>query len=114
MSKAEKIDALLESAILSFGKDGYVGASLRDIAARAGISLGTIHMYYGSKVELYQAAHRHIWIEISGERDVLLREALRVAPGQTPELANVVRALALPIVRRALSKAERDVAQLFV
>lgn len=111
MSKSEKIDALLESAILIFAKDGFEGASLRDIAAHANTSLSTIHMYFDSKVELYLEAHRRVWMEFSEERNALLQEALK---SDTPELGNFVRALALPIVRRSLSDNERDIAELLL
>jgi AcrR family transcriptional regulator len=63
MSKAETIDALMESAIHCFSQHGYEGAALRDIAAEAGVPLSTIHMYFGSKAELYTAIERKAWIE---------------------------------------------------
>ena len=47
MSKAQTIAALIESAIDAFSRYGFEGASLRDIAANAGVPLGTIHMYFG-------------------------------------------------------------------
>jgi AcrR family transcriptional regulator len=110
MSKAETIDALLESAIHCFAKYEYEGASLRDIANGAHVPLSTIHVYYGSKAELYIAAKRRAWSEIDHERGELLQTVLTRPPGQVPRLDEFIRALALPVVRRALSKSERDMA----
>jgi len=114
MSKADKIDALLESATLSFAKDSFSGASLREVAARANLALGTIHFYFGSKTELYTAATRKIWVEISNERDALVEKALSENVHGERLLRELIRALAEPIIRRALGADERELAQLKV
>ena len=114
MSKARKIDALLDSAILSFAKDGYAGASIREIAGRADTSPGTIHMYFGSKDELFQAASRRIWLNIAQEREDLIQAASRRAAGGAAPLADLIWALTFPIVKRALSRVEMDSAELNV
>lgn len=102
MSKADTIDALMESAIHCFSRDGYEGASLRDIAAHAGVPLSTIHMYFGSKAELYSAIERKAWDEIDDERSALLTKALERAGATPPAVTDLILALALPVVRRAL------------
>ncbi|MBE1527991.1 AcrR family transcriptional regulator [Sphingopyxis sp. OAS728] len=114
MSKADTIDALLESATLSFARDSFSGASLREVAARANLALGTIHFYFGSKTELYAAATRKIWLEISNERDALLARALEDGATGETLLRELVRALGEPIIRRALGTDERELAQLKV
>lgn len=102
MSKAESIDALMESAIHCFSRYGYEGASLRDIAANAGVPLSTIHMYFGSKAELYWAIERKSWDEIDEERSALLTKVLERAGAAPPDVTDLILALALPVVRRAL------------
>lgn len=112
MSKVQTIDALMESSIRCFSLHGYEGASLRDIAAQAGVPLSTIHMYFGSKPDLFIAVNRKVWAEIDRERSALLRMALAQRHGGPPLLEDVVHALTRPIVRRALSKCSEDVARI--
>jgi AcrR family transcriptional regulator len=114
MSKTDTIEALVESAIHSFSKYGYEGASLRDIAANAGVPLSTIHMYFGSKAELYTAIERKAWAEIDDERSALLSAALAKAGGCAPELSELIHALTLPVVRRALGDSEHDRERIFI
>jgi len=114
MSKAETIDALMESAIHCFSRYGYEGASLRDIAGNAGVPLSTIHMYFGSKAELYGAIERKAWDEIDDERTVLLDQALAKAGSRPPSLPDIFTALARPVVRRALGDSEHDLERIFI
>jgi AcrR family transcriptional regulator len=46
---------ILESALSLFGERGVDGASIRDIGAFAGVTLATVHHYFGTKEELYAA-----------------------------------------------------------
>jgi AcrR family transcriptional regulator len=114
MSKADTIDALMESAIHCFSRFGYEGASLRDIAANAGVPLSTIHMYFGSKAELYTAIERKAWSEIDDERSALLAAALARTGDRSPELADLIHALAQPVVRRALGGADSERERIFI
>lgn len=104
----------MESAIHSFAKYGYEGAALRDIAAQAGVPLSTIHMYFGSKAELYAAIERKAWAEIDNDRSALLHAAMAKTPGQAPGLDDLIHALAAPVVRRALGKSEHDRERIFI
>jgi AcrR family transcriptional regulator len=114
MSKADTIDALMESAIHCFSRYGYEGASLRDIATNAGVPLSTIHMYFGSKAELYSAIERKSWAEIDDERSALLCQALAKAGARPPELGGLIHALAWPVVRRMLGTSEHDQERIFI
>lgn len=114
MSKADTIDALMESAIHCFSRYGYEGASLRDIAANAGVPLSTIHMYFGSKAELYTAIERKAWLEIDEERSALLAAALQTTGDRPPDLAQLIHALARPVVRRALAGADSERERIFI
>jgi AcrR family transcriptional regulator len=53
--KARTYHAVLDAARTAFEDAGYDGASLRDIAAAAGVSPGTVLHHFGSKQELLYA-----------------------------------------------------------
>ncbi|MFC6063594.1 TetR/AcrR family transcriptional regulator [Streptomyces ochraceiscleroticus] len=45
--------ALMEAAALRFGRYGYDGASIRDIAGDAGVDAALVYRYFGSKEALF-------------------------------------------------------------
>jgi AcrR family transcriptional regulator len=49
---------LLTAALEVFTERGFAGARLDDIAARAGVSKGTLYLYYANKEELFKATVR--------------------------------------------------------
>lgn len=49
---------LVQAALELFVERGYASTRLEDVAQRAGVSKGTIYLYYGSKEELMRAAIR--------------------------------------------------------
>lgn len=51
----EKQDQILRGAAAVFAEDGYEGASMSRIAARAGVSKGTLYNYFGGKAEMFAA-----------------------------------------------------------
>lgn len=51
--RAFKRDAILQAARKIFGRDGLEAATLRAIAAEAGIAVGTVYLHYPSKEALY-------------------------------------------------------------
>jgi AcrR family transcriptional regulator len=53
---AERHREILEAAIALFGEQGFDGATLADVADRAGVSAGTVTHYFGSKGGLFEAA----------------------------------------------------------
>lgn len=50
---APNLDRILAAASLLFTRKGYNGTSTRDIAAEAGVSLGNIYNYFGTKEEIF-------------------------------------------------------------
>lgn len=44
--------AILRAAVEVMGEDGYEGASIRDMAARAGVSVAALYYHFPSKLEL--------------------------------------------------------------
>ncbi len=56
--KAFRPDEILDAALEEFTRNGYAGTRLDDVAARAGITKGTIYVYFPSKEELFRAVAR--------------------------------------------------------
>ena len=46
---------LLDAALAEFFEKGFAAARLEDIAARAGVSKGTIYLYFSSKEDVFEA-----------------------------------------------------------
>ena len=57
---------ILESARQRFAAGGMAGASVRDIAAGAGVSLAMVNHYFGSKEGLYEACMGSMLDELAG------------------------------------------------
>jgi len=49
---------LLDAALTVFVERGYAAASLDEVARRAGVSKGTLYLYFDNKVELFKAVVR--------------------------------------------------------
>ena len=49
---------LLSAALEIFTERGFAGTRLDDVAARAGVSKGTLYLYYANKEELFKAVVR--------------------------------------------------------
>lgn len=83
---------LLDAALAEFFEKGFAAARLEDIAARAGVSKGTIYLYFDSKEDVFEELVRAIprvnveqLRELAEDRaipaDVLLERMLRFASG---------------------------------
>lgn len=55
----EKARQILDGARAVFLRDGFDGASMNDIAKVAGVSKGTLYVYFQSKEMLFEALVRH-------------------------------------------------------
>ncbi len=86
----------LEAALALFRRDGFDGATMRDIAKAAGLSLGAAYHYFRSKDALVMAYYE--WIQSEHER--CAREA-------TPEGADTATRLAV-LLRTKLDLLARD------
>jgi AcrR family transcriptional regulator len=52
---AETRREILKAAEESFAASGFVGATTRQVAARAGVNVATLHYHFGNKQRLYRA-----------------------------------------------------------
>ena len=74
-------EAILDAARRRFGEQGYDGATIRGIAADAGVNPALVHHFYGTKERLFAAAMRLpvvpseiITLALGAERDRLGEE----------------------------------------
>src|SRR5689334_18011759 len=49
---------ILQAALACFKERGFAATRLEDVAARAGVTKGTIYLYYPGKEELFKAVVR--------------------------------------------------------
>ena len=57
--KASRPSELLQAALEVFVERGFASARLDDVAGRAGVSKGTLYLYFDNKEELFKAVVRH-------------------------------------------------------
>lgn len=69
----ERPDEVLDAAMAVFTERGFVGARVEEIARRAGVSKGTVYLYFPSKVALIEG--------------IIQRAVAPVAQGALPQLA---------------------------
>lgn len=87
--KEERPAEILKAAMQEFSINGFAGTRLDDVASRAGISKGTIYLYFNSKEELFEAVVRdriipyfekmeEIELQSSDSASDILREQLQI------------------------------------
>jgi AcrR family transcriptional regulator len=77
---------LLDAALALFIEKGFAATRTEEVARRAGVSKGTLYLYYGSKEELFKAAVR----QTLGQ---LITEGLELAAGYTGPSAELLTIL---------------------
>jgi AcrR family transcriptional regulator len=60
---------LLDAALDLFVERGYAATRLEDVAKRAGVSKGTLYLYYENKEELFKAVVRTSIVPVLGEAE---------------------------------------------
>lgn len=70
---AETRRRILACALALFSEHGVDGVSVRAIASAAGVTLATVHHYFGSKDELYAACIDSMYAELIAMRPVLAK-----------------------------------------
>jgi AcrR family transcriptional regulator len=99
---------LLEAAREVFAEQGYTCAKVTDIAARAGLSVGSIYHHFGGKSELYLALWRRYNL---AREDAAARAVARARNAGTDDAAALWAAGAQGILRTTWKR--RDLAALF-
>ncbi|MCB9689254.1 MAG: TetR/AcrR family transcriptional regulator [Alphaproteobacteria bacterium] len=66
--KPEVRHAILEAATKSFAAKGYAGATMSEIASRAGLSTGNVYRYFSGKDELFDTVLDDAFVEAFDQR----------------------------------------------
>ena len=61
-AKAGRQEDILEAALEAFSRTGFAATRIDDVARRAGISKGTIYLYFPSKEALFEGVVRHFMV----------------------------------------------------
>lgn len=67
--KEARPQELLAAALDAFVESGYAATRLEDVASRAGVSKGTLYLYFTSKEELFKAVVRENLLPLIGEAE---------------------------------------------
>ena len=89
-----RFDAILDAAETEFGTSSFNGASMRNIAERAGVAQATIHYHFNTKEQLFDAVVARRSGEINQLREDRLAKLL--AASQKPALTDVIDVLLRP------------------
>ena len=84
---------IVEAALEVFAERGFSAARLDDVAARAGISKGTLYLYFPSKEELFKAVVRQALLPNLARVERLLREHPGPAAAQVELMIGQIGAL---------------------
>lgn len=101
--KADRPGQVLEAALDSFLARGFAATRMEDIASRAGVSKGTVYLYYPSKEAIFKALVRASLIPTLERAESLLADAtgsptaqLRQILGLMGEVTANPRLVAIP------------------
>ena len=77
---------ILDAALACFSQKGFAAARMDDIARRAGISKGTIYLYFESKEAVFKALAQRV----VGSRVAEIGVVVQAFDGPTPDLVRLV------------------------
>jgi AcrR family transcriptional regulator len=101
----ERLTALAEAATKVFGRLGYRGTRMADVAAEAGMSSGSVFTYVESKEALFHLVFAHGFGHLDGALPAL--PLTTPAPGETVGLIEQsLRSLPVPKLRAVLDTAD--------
>jgi len=88
---------ILEAALAVFAEKGFAAARMEDIAVRAGVTKGTIYLYFLSKEEVFKSlARQHV-----GENLIVAAEQSKTFGGSTFDFLRVFYAHFIALVLRS-------------
>ncbi len=68
-----KEQRILDAAVAIFARDGYHHSRISDIAEQAGISVGSVYLYFGDKESILNRLFSDLWARLAGELEVQCR-----------------------------------------
>jgi TetR/AcrR family fatty acid metabolism transcriptional regulator len=86
--RAQRQQEILAAAQAVFAEEGFHGATMDDIAARAGLAKGTLYLYFSSKRELFLSVLKHRFEEMRRT----LREVIYSGDDFSAQVEAVIRA----------------------
>jgi AcrR family transcriptional regulator len=95
--KSARPGEILQAALVVFSQKGYSATRMEDIAALAGITKGTIYLYFQSKEDIYKLLVRKYFTHALA--DVIGSDAVAADEGATEPEAIVNSALRNPAAR---------------
>ncbi len=87
---ARRVAVILEAAAALIGEVGYEAATLSEVAARAGSSIGTLYQYFSNKEAVAQALRVRYGDEMAARWTPLVAEAARLSVEELVERLLVV------------------------
>src|SRR5262249_1395697 len=72
--KEARPEEIVNAALETFAEHGFAAARLEDVANRAGVTKGTIYLYFENKEDLFQAVVRETVIPILARAEQEVRE----------------------------------------
>lgn len=107
-------EAILDAAEQVFAASGFAGASMREIADRAGVAQALIHYHFDNKEKLFEAVIARRSGEINERRGKLLDALLQTSA--PPRLEDIVEALFRPTIEtgHSLAKGGNSFARILV
>src|ERR1700744_2005769 len=84
--KTDRPQEILDAALACFAARGFAGTRMEDIAARAGVTKGTIYLYFENKEAVFKPLAR----ESIGTRLSETTEEIKKYEGATPDLLRFV------------------------
>lgn len=70
----QRVDALLVAGAETFAEQGFEAATMTEIAARAGASIGSLYQFFPTKEQLAGELHARMLAVLADELDALIRE----------------------------------------
>lgn len=101
-------EKMLHAALDVFGRFGFDGATTRMLAHEAGMNLGAIPYYFGSKEDLYAQAADYLAQAIETRQSPLLAELIRTTTGET-DRATLCDRVVVFLIAQAKIFLEQDV-----
>ena len=87
------------SAELLFSEKGYNGVSVRDIAADAKVTVGSIRYHFGSKEDLLKAVFERLMRPLSDQRKARIEQVYKDSKGKALDVHAVLEAALEPVFR---------------
>ncbi len=71
---ADRRQSILQTAIETFGGNGFKGTTIKALARRAGIAPGSVYNYFSSKEDLFRAALEEGWRRFLAELQAIVSQ----------------------------------------